>query len=370
MDLALRNMKSIAGIVLSVTSAAILLCGCRNVLPKSPMVTKAENDSIAARSVQKIWGGDKHCAFTSIIKFKGKYYISFREAESHIFDEDGEARGATRILASADGQKWESVAFLTEKGIDLRDPKLCVTPDGRLMVLIGGSEYVKKELVSRCPRVSFSSDGVNFSKPEKIHIDSKTANGNDWLWRVDWYKGVGYGVVYSLLAPNPRKVAQGSALSLVKTTDGIHYEDVTRIDLPDFPNESTVRFLPDGRMAMMVREDSGDCMGYWGVSDPPYTNWNFKKMDLYLGGPDFFVNGKDEIIMGSRDMRVKGYSTIIRKGTVAGDFRDVANLPSSGDCSYPGFLKVGKELWVSYYSSHGTPKAAVYLAKLPMSMFD
>lgn len=365
-------MKSIAKIALSLATAAVLLCGCK-ATPKSPEVVKAENDAIAAANTTRIWGdGSKHGAFTSIIEFKGKYYVSFREADSHVFDDDGVARGATRILASADGNKWESVAYLTEEGIDLRDPKLSITPDGRLMVLIGGSEYQPGPgpLLSRCPRVSFSSDGVNFTTPQKISINSKTANGMDWLWRVDWRDGVGYGVVYSLLAENPRAVETGAVISLLKTVDGINYEDVANFNVPDFPNETTVHFFPDGRMGMMVREDSGDQLGYWAVSKAPYTDWTFEKMDIQVGGPDFFIKSNDEVIMGSRDYRVAGqHTTIIRKGNAAGEFKDVVTLPSSGDCSYPGFIKVGNELWVSYYSTHETKKSSVYLAKLPMSMF-
>ena len=361
-------MKATTGIILSLVSA-ILLCNCK-MPPKTPDAVKAENDAVAASSIKRIWGGDKHCAFTSIVEYKGKYFISFREGESHIYDKNGEANGATRILSSKDGENWESVAYFTEDGIDLRDPKLCITSDGRLMVLIGGSKYVNKELISRCPRVSFSSDGVNFTTPEKININSKTANGIDWLWRVVWHDGVGYGVVYSLLSPNPRNVELGAVISLLKTVDGINYEDVANFNLPNFPNETTVRFFPDGRMGMMVREDSGDCMAYWAVSKAPYTDWKFKKMDMRVGGPDFFIKGRDEVIMGSRDHRTEGKtSTVLRKGTSAGDFKDIVTLPSAGDCSYPGFINVGKELWVSYYSTHETEKAAVYLAKLPLSMF-
>ena len=42
-------------------------------------------------------------------------------------------------------------------------------------------------------------------------------------------------------------------------------------------------------------------------------------------------------------------------------------LPSGGDTSYPGLLVVGDKLWVSYYSTHETPKASIYLAKIPIS---
>ena len=55
-------------------------------------------------NVQKIWGdGVSHCAFSSLVHFKGRYYCSFREGESHIFDKNGKAEGKVRIIASKDG---------------------------------------------------------------------------------------------------------------------------------------------------------------------------------------------------------------------------------------------------------------------------
>lgn len=352
--------------------AVLIACSDRGVSrsQKVPETAPAGND-VTIR-VNRIWDSGKHCAFTSIIRFKDRYYVSFREAESHIFDDDGVARGSVRILASEDGETWRSVAHMTKSGYDLRDPKLSVTPDGRLMVTIGGSIYgADKKLEGRIPQVSFSTDGETFTEPAPIELDSKAKNGNDWLWRVDWMEGVGYGVVYSLLAENPRKVERGSVVTLVKTSDGIHYEDVTTIDLPDFPNETTVRFLPDKRMLMMVREDSGDLQGYWGVSDPPYTEWSFKKMGLQLGGPDFIVLEDQTIIAGTRSYFLPGSNkTLLLKGSPEGGFKEICFLPSGGDTSYPGLIVVGDELWVSYYSSHETDKASVYLAKMPLSMFS
>jgi hypothetical protein len=42
----------------------------------------------------------------------------------------------------------------------LRDPKLSVTPDGRLMVVLGGSLYEGEKLVSYQSRVLLEMDGV------------------------------------------------------------------------------------------------------------------------------------------------------------------------------------------------------------------
>ena len=86
-------------------------------------------------SVEKIWGdGFTHCAFTSLIKFNGRYYCAFREGASHIFDNEGKAEGKIRIISSRNGKSWKSVALVGKEGCDFRDPKLSVMPDGRILV--------------------------------------------------------------------------------------------------------------------------------------------------------------------------------------------------------------------------------------------
>jgi hypothetical protein len=84
-------------------------------------------------SLVKIWDAGKHNAFTDLIRWRDTWYCTFREAEGHVGGD-----GKLRVLASDDGQKWESVALIGETGIDLRDPKLSITPDGRLMIVAGG----------------------------------------------------------------------------------------------------------------------------------------------------------------------------------------------------------------------------------------
>ena len=312
-------------------------------------------------SVKKIWDNGKHNAFPSIIEFKGKYYCSFREGETHIFNSKGDADGKVRIIASADGEKWESVALLSKSLYDLRDPKLSITPDGKLMVIIGGSIYKGQNLEGRIPQVSFSSDGLNFTEPEPARIDKKVKSGMDWLWRVTWDGKTGYVVNYELMDQDKARIA------LLKTTNGLDYKMVTKIDIPDFPNETTVRILPDKEMLMMVRQERGDKMGLWGRSYPPYTKWTFTKMDMRLGGPDFIPLGDNLIVAGSRSHAVEDNpQTLIMTGDRSGHFISKYILPSGKDNSYPGFLIVGDELWVCYYSSHETDQACMYLAKIPL----
>ena len=109
--------------------------------------------------VKKIWDQAEHNAFTDLIRFKGNYYCSFREGTGHVPGADGKIR----ILKSADGQDWKSVALLESEGFDLRDAGLSVTPDGRIMVITGGSIFYEKKLFFRFAYVSFFNKcGINF----------------------------------------------------------------------------------------------------------------------------------------------------------------------------------------------------------------
>ena len=179
-----------------------------------------------------------------------------------------------------------------------------------------------------------------------------------------WHEGVGYGVSYS----SQKK----DTLTLLRTSDGIRYDLVKEMPIGGFPNETTLRFLPDGRMMQMVRRDGADRQGYWAVSRPPYTDWQWKPMGIQIGGQDFVMLDETRLIMATRTYFTPGHcKTALFKGTPEGNWDEVYVLPSNGDTSYPGLLVEGDQVWVSYYASTAQPgKAAIYLAKLPIALFQ
>jgi len=200
-----------------------------------------------AGPVKKIWDQGQHNAFTDLIRFRDRWYCTFREADAHVGGD-----GNLRVLSSTDGDQWESAALLTEKGIDLRDPKLSITPDGRLMIVAGGSVYEGKKLLGRQPRVAFSKDGKDWTAPKRVLAEG------DWLWRVTWHDGKCYGVSYDAAqrdskeakeAATTGKVPPGPAewkLKLVVSTDGEKFDLITHLDVPGHPNDTTLRIRPGG----------------------------------------------------------------------------------------------------------------------------
>jgi hypothetical protein len=333
-------------------------------------------------SVEKIWDRGPHNAFTDLIRWRGKWYCTFREADGHVGGD-----GQLRVLESADGKKWESAALIAERGIDLRDPKLSVTPDDRLMIVAGGSVYEGKALKGRQPRVmfsppsreagtgvrsggSFSKDGRDWTAPQRVLAEG------EWLWRVTWHDGKCYGVSYNAAERNTPaakdaaktgKAPPGPAdwkLKLVVSTDGVKYDLVTHLDVPGHPNEATLRFLPGGEMVALVRREGGNTFGWVGRSKPPYTDWAWRETKHRLGGPNFVRLPDGSLWAGGRSYP-GGAKTVVARMTADGGYEPALTLPSGGDTSYPGLVWHDGLLWVSYYSSH-EGKSAIYLAKVKL----
>ena len=313
--------------------------------------------------VFKIWDQAGHNAFTDLIKFGGKYYCTFREGGGHVPWPSG-IDGKIRILESEDGEEWKSAALLEKYDYDLRDSKLSVDAQGRLMVLMGGSNYNNEThlLINRLTHVSFYDKKSNtFSAPEPVNIDPVIKTEYDWLWRVTWHKRIGYGVVYS------KKDKSESDLSLVKTLNGTDYELVARLPMEGVAGEASVTFNEDDHMIILVRVDSEPRIGRIAKSRYPYTDWKWEETGLRLGGPNIIPFRDDWYLIGTRSFNFKSQAKtsiyLYRKGE---EIRNVVELPSGGDNSYPGLLLEGKQLWVSYYSSH-EGKASIYMAKIPLS---
>lgn len=336
---------------------------CLLAVAARPAPVRAADAAPELLSVRKIWDQAPHNAFTDLIRWRGAWYCTFREAEGHVGGD-----GRLRVLRSPDGRHWEPVALLAEEGIDLRDPKLSITPDDRLMIVAGGSVYEGRTLRGRQPRVAFSADGVHWTPTQRVLEEG------EWLWRVTWHRGTAYGVSYNASVrstPAAQEAARSGVappgpadwkLKLVASQDGVHYQLVTHLDVPGHPNETTLRFLPDDEMLALVRREGGNAFGWIGRSRPPYTQWTWKETQHRLGGPNF-IRLDDGRLWAAGRSYPGGAKTVLARMTAEGDYTPVLTLPSGGDTSYPGLVWHEGLLWMSYYSSH-EGKSAIYLAQI------
>ena len=317
-----------------------------------------ETASWSQVQVKKIWSGAKHNAFTDLVAFEENLICAFRESGAHV-PRDHHEDGKIRLLRSKDGKSWEAFHLIEKDGIDLRDPKVSVTPKGRLMVLAGGSKYDRGKLLGRQTMVAFyDPESRNWSDLSPVKIDKSIASDTDWLWRVTWHKQTGYGVVYQ-----PGNKSWGH--HLVKTTDGINYQLLKTFKLPGRPNESTVRFTKKDRMLIVARNEDKKAVGHIGFSDPPYQTWNWSKIDQRLGGPELFVTPKGQLILASREYG-KTSTTGLYHLFLDGSMRQFLKLPSGRDTSYPGIVLRDGRFWMSYYSGHDG-RTSIYLFNESMS---
>lgn len=321
-------------------------------------------------TVRCIWDEGKHHGFTDLIRFKGRFYCSFRDGDGHVPQTKGGAgNGIVRILRSEDGEKWESIAVLKKKNYDLRDPKFSQTPDGRLLLTVGGSIYLGEDhgtkMNARDPLVSFSdNNGDRFSDLVSVDIDDSVRSKWDWIWRVTWHKGIGYAVIWRAVNDKMWGNDRNYSIVLVKTVDGLRYEPVKEFDFPleEAPNEATVRFDKKDVMYMLVRQQKGVDGGLFGRASAPYADWDWKNTGKRLGGPNFIFLPSGNILVGSRAVDKGGTAGLY---TIDGNGKmiELLLLPGGGDASYIGLSVHDGILWASYYS--GTSKQAqIYLAKI------
>lgn len=306
--------------------------------------------------VKKIWDEAPHNALCDLICYNGRLLCVFRESDTHVAGKDG----IIRILQSFDGEMWEPIARIEETGIDLRDPKLSITPQGALMLLVCGAKYRKKRYLTRQPLAAFSEDGKKWTPFSPILQE------RDWLWRVTWHNGIAYGASYCAVdEANPKGEW---ALRLYSSSTGLDYALVTQWAIPGKPNESTVRFDSKGRMIALVRREQPFQNKAWiGSSQPPYNEWNWKETSHHLGGPNFLILPDDTMWASGRFVEVNPYGRFGRTVLAMMTFDDLyldLLLPSGGiDTSYPGMLYENEILWLNYYSSHES-KTAIYVAKI------
>jgi hypothetical protein len=333
-----------------------------------------------------IWDGAHNNSFADMVRFENKWYVCVREAASHGVPGDGKARvirsdGAGKRIQD---WKWESVAYLdyedsTHDNWDVRDPKLSVTPDGRLMLCAAAAPLDSK--FERQNFVWFSKDGTDWTDgPHKIGQD------NWWMWRVFWHPdGTAYGSDFGDVTVFPRdkspqgwpaKGPRGWAARLqrsrfpAKTDSGLDFQ--VHATLAVNATEAGLVFRRDGSAVMLSRNDNNTNWRYIiGVSEKgDYTKWTTREQtDARLGGPALLELPDGNIVVASRVFN-KSKKTgprcrtrICWLDTDGFELVRLLTLPGGGDTGYPGMLWHDGHLWVVYYSGNAN-RTKVYLAKL------
>ncbi|MCB1096556.1 MAG: metallophosphoesterase [Verrucomicrobiae bacterium] len=302
-----------------------------------------DKPKLAVESVKKIWDAAPHNAFTDLVQWRDQFYCAFREGQGHAGD-----LGKLRVLRSRDGGEWESVSLVELDDYDLRDAALSVMPDDRLL-LLGGAQQNSETGRSTRTVVSMSDDGAAWSEPTMVTDPGR------WLWRITWNGDSAYGVSYA--APEGKPWSQ-----LLKSQDGLHFETIQPQLLGDgWPTEARIRFDHDGNALCLHRRDGESNNAFFGKAKPPFTEWEWKDLGKYFGGPNMIQLPGHQWLGSGRTIGTEARTQIAWIDPEAMTLEPMLELPSGGDTSYPGMVWHDDKLWVTYYSSH-EGKTSIYLA--------
>lgn len=310
------------------------------VTPAPQPATPAVPAQAELLEVRKIWEQGEHNAFTDLTRYKDAFFCAFREAKAHVAPD-----GGIRILTSADGGAWESAAHITRPDVDLRDPKLAIMEDGRLMLTAAA---VKKS--SYRTLAWYSPDGRTWNEPIEI------GETNVWLWRVTWNGPVAFGVGYG--------TTNQKLVRLYRSEDGAEFAPlVADLFRDQYPNEASLVFLPDDSALCLLRRDAGTNSAQLGTALPPYTEWTWRDLGRRIAAPNIMRLEDGRILAAGRSYAGAVRTSLLWLDPAAGQLTEFLKLPSGGDTGCPGLAIHDGLLWVSYYASH-EGKASIYLAKV------
>ena len=281
-------------------------------------------------AVARIWSAAKHNAFTDLIRFRGTWYCSFRESSGHaVWD------GHVRIIRSDNGEAWSAAAYIACPAPleDLRDPKLSITPDGRLMLTAAAYQPVCQTFTF------FSDDGTTWSEGNAV------GPRGVWLWRTVWHRGWAYNFGRS-------ESEEDRYLQLYRSSDGVGFLPLgPRQFAGVYANETAPIFLQDETCLTLLRRDSDPAMAQLGIARPPYESWTWRDLGIRIGGPAMIQLPDGRLLAVVRLYDEPRRTALCWLDAAAATLTESLTLPSRGDTSYAGLVWHEETLWISYYSS-------------------
>ena len=301
---------------------------------------------------RKIWDAAPSNAFTDLIWYHDRWLLVFREGTSHTSMD-----GTIRVLASSDGDVWQSVASLAMPSADLRDPKLSITRGDVLMLNAAQRTGSPAQYTST---YWTSQDGSTWNSPTLIGVP------NLWLWSVAWHGSTGYSIGYRTTPPYFTSLYTGNPEREIDFT-----ATISPLLTNDYVNETTFVFVKNGDALALTRRDPvapfTSNLALLGSSASPYTAWSWRETNLRVGGPEMLHLDDGRIVVGARLYTPTVHTALLWLDPDAATLTEFASVPSGGDTGYPGLVHRNGRLWVSYYSSH-EGKSSIYFGSVEMPL--
>ncbi len=321
---------------------------------------------VRVSNVRRVFHNGEHNAFTDLIRFKDKFYLTFRSCpDGHMVH----PTASIIILSSADAKEWKQMHRFRVQKRDTRDPHFLVFKD-TLFVYTGtwysgetSLKYEDYDLNKHLGYAAWSEDGAKWRSP--IMLEGTFGH---YIWRANTFDGKAYlcGRRKKNFAIAPRGEGSIVESAMLESEDGLIWR--TRALFQEVRgDEIAFQFEADGGVIAIGRRgrDKAQLLR----SERPYTQWERKDLDRYIGGPLLTRWDGRYIVGGRKTVGDRGPKTSMC-WLVNDQLHEFAELPSGGDNSYPGFVELSPNRAImSWYSSHerdanGKAITAIYMADL------
>lgn len=327
----------------------------------------AATPSIKVSNIRKVFDNGEHNAFTDMIRFRGDYYLTFRTCPNgHMLF----PTSRILVLRSADGKDWKQVQEFNVPLRDVRDPHFAAL-NGKLFVY-SGTWYTgetppeTRDMNEMLGYVSWSADGEDWHGPQVVE-----GSYGHYLWRAQTHDGKVW-----LCGRRKRDFAKfedradsipSVQSALLVSDDGISFHTAGLFQ-EDYGNETAFLFEENGAI-LAVGRGGGKRNAELLRDRPPYRKFRRQDLGRYIGGPMLERWGDRYLVGGRRQIEPEDPQTVLYwLDADKAELTEVATLPSGGDNSYPGFIEISPTRGLlSYYSSHQTEKASIYLADLEIA---
>ena len=343
---------------------AIFLMFCLFYLPEQAAANSLPK--VKVTNIRRVFHDGRHNAFTDLVRFEGNFYLTFRSCpDGHMVH----PTSSIIILSSTDTKQWKQVHRFSVERRDTRDPHFLVFKD-KLFVYSGtwysGETTLKSEdydLNKHLGYAAWSEDGINWNSPVMLE-----GTFGHYIWRANTFKGKAYlcGRRKKNFAVGPRGETSIVQSAMLESDDGLIWRTRTLFQ-ETHGDETAFQFEADGSIIAVGRRgrDKAQLLR----SKPPYTQWQRKELDRYIGGPLLTRWGDLYVVGGRKTIGDIGPRTSMC-WLLNDQLHEFAELPSGGDNSYPGFVELSPSRAVmSWYSSHETDAngriiTAIYMADL------
>lgn len=325
-----------------------------------------DGPKVEVTNIRKVFHNGEHNAFTDLVKFKDRFYLTFRSCpDGHMVH----PTASIIILSSLDLNRWEEVHRFHVAKRDTRDPHFLIH-EGRIGVLTGTwysgdttlprNEY---DLNKHLGYSVWSNDGSKWEGPTLLE-----GTFGHYVWRAASHNGMAYLCGRRKHEFDVRPKGEGPEVesALLESQDGVHWRMRSLFQEVD-GDETAFQFESDGSLLAIGRRGSKPAQIL--RSKPPYTMWDRKELDRYIGGP-LLIRWGDRWVVGGRKNKDAGGAKTAMYWLINDRLQEFAELPSAGDNSYPGFVELSPTKGVmSWYSSHekdaqGKAITAIYMADL------